>query len=329
MKCSDIKKLLSGYLDGDLGEMEKLLVSEHLGICANCSNELDLLKETVSLLKTREPVEPPPDFVVQVRKKIEPRRWWKEAVKIIFLPWHIKIPAEAIATIVIVCILYYIYQQPQQPSPVKPVEPEHIEEGVKEKELKEEAKVPVRELTRGAATQAPPPEKSMAEEDLDYIKTPSIERPAEKQGELVSRRRFEYEKEIEVRPTAMGERGIEGFEYKYDVADSYRITGGVEQAVPSLSEEADEIIPEQIELLLTLKKPKKDLLRIRKYISILNAKEIAESYDEAIREKNIIIQIKGKNYLKLAEKLIQMDAIEPQEVKEFSGEDIRVRLRIR
>lgn len=278
MKCSNIKKLLSGYLDGDLEEKESIIVSDHLKICANCSRELDLLKETISLIKIREPVTPPPDFVFQIRKKIEARRWWKEALKIIFYPWHIKIPAEAIATVVIVCALYLMYHEP----------------------------VPLKK-----------PEK-MVEKPLPITETTHAPE-------------LEFREEAKEAPSAKREKSLAVSMYRERAVDYYkgisRVYPQMEQGVKKTAERAERA--EYKELILTLKNPKKDILKIKKYILLLDAKETLESSDESAGERIINFQIKRKNYPKLTEKLIQMGAIKPQDIPSCEEEDITLKLKIR
>lgn len=339
MKCSYIKKLFSQYLEGDLGEKENTLISEHLKACNKCSKELDLLKETVSLLKTRESVQPPPDFVVQVRKKIEVRRWWKEAVRLIFIPWHIKIPVEAIATILITCLLYYIFQQQIPPVSVPKIEKKAI--------LTEE----IRDISR-----------EMKEDKLsvelqkvaDYGKAPSFEGKGQviEDTKLPPKAIQKSYKELPKKALQFKERRaapLKAAEYyrftkhkdEAEHWDSVALSRGVEDEVGQLTVEdgLPEITTQELrekevpllqeELHLALKRPKKDLLKIKTYLSLLNAENIKERVDEITGERVISFQIKEKDYLRLAEKLIQMEAIEPREVKETVGEEISVRLKIR
>lgn len=289
MKCFHIKKLLSQYLDGGLGEKENELVSGHLKICSKCSKELDLLNETVSLLKAKESIEPPQDFVVQVRKKIESRRWWKEAIKLIFIPWKIKIPVEAIATILTACLLFYVCRDQMPPTPVTVMREKSAEIEEAEKVIKKEV-APKTEEIKGVADKTKAPVRA-------EIAVPRDERVLSalkyKELELKTRERREYD-------------------YSLVVAEG-------EAQAPLVKEE----------LILTLKKPKKDLLRTKKYLDLLHAKDIEEGFDEIAGETIIDFQISRKDYLKLIRKLIQMEAIEPKEVKEIRSESVKVKLRIR
>lgn len=336
MKCSDIKNLLSGYLDGDLGEKENILVSEHLKICSNCSKELDLLKETVSLLKAREPVEPPADFVVQVRKKIEARRWWKEAIKIIFYPWHIKIPAEAIATVLIACLVYYIYHQEIQQMPIKLEKPIMTEEGIYE----------VGETQKALGEKAGEAQKQYVAEEEKEIKILKFDHYKEEAKKLYQRQReilktaktrekvVSYARSPEILDKDIGkkyeylQRTVPAVSKKiYELSD--RLVKSKEEQPITLGAEVELVKPEPIELSVTLINPKKDFLKIRKYISLLNGKITEEVFNEEKREQIIILHIDKNNYLVLIKKLIVIGDVEPLEIKKPTEEDIIVKLKIK
>ena len=52
MKCSEIRDLLSPYIDGQLSRKEMAEVREHLLLCPECNREYLLLKEMSELLGT-------------------------------------------------------------------------------------------------------------------------------------------------------------------------------------------------------------------------------------------------------------------------------------
>lgn len=60
MTCDEMKPLLMGYVDGELGEGDVERVREHLGACAACRRDLeafrDLVKETEPM-KLKEPTD--------------------------------------------------------------------------------------------------------------------------------------------------------------------------------------------------------------------------------------------------------------------------------
>ncbi len=52
MKCKDVEKLLSPYLEQDLNAEEKKTVEEHLAACQKCAPLLTLMQKTLTCLKT-------------------------------------------------------------------------------------------------------------------------------------------------------------------------------------------------------------------------------------------------------------------------------------
>ena len=60
MKCEEIKPLLMGFLDDEIGESERFEVKAHLEICSNCRQELNSfqkLEEVAGTMKFLEPSE--------------------------------------------------------------------------------------------------------------------------------------------------------------------------------------------------------------------------------------------------------------------------------
>ena len=70
MKCKKIRKKLVAYLDGELGEKQKLLIKRHLLECAECRKEVDLLSRTSCLLKNQPRIKSSLDFDVNLWRKI-------------------------------------------------------------------------------------------------------------------------------------------------------------------------------------------------------------------------------------------------------------------
>lgn len=112
MNCRDIQDLLPAFREDILSPEEKRRITSHLSSCPFCSRSLADLKKAADLLKDLEEVEPPPFFeqriMVQVqeealREKGFLRKW--------FLPIHIKIPLQAMATVLIAVLAVYLYQK--------------------------------------------------------------------------------------------------------------------------------------------------------------------------------------------------------------------------
>jgi anti-sigma factor RsiW len=70
MKCHRMEKRISAYLDGEIPEEEKKIISEHLEHCEKCQAEFTALSEVVDVLRTMEGMDVPPYFIVRLRGHI-------------------------------------------------------------------------------------------------------------------------------------------------------------------------------------------------------------------------------------------------------------------
>jgi anti-sigma factor RsiW len=129
MECSDIEKKLSAYIDHSISSEEKGLIDEHLKACQRCNESLGDLRKTLEHLQNLEEVEPPPwltrKVMTMVRSEAESRRG---ILQRLFYPLHIKLPVEALATILVAVTTIYVFRtiQPEvkhvkaPPAEVKP-----------------------------------------------------------------------------------------------------------------------------------------------------------------------------------------------------------------
>jgi anti-sigma factor (TIGR02949 family) len=74
MKCSKIRKKLSAYLDGEMPEHERSVISEHLQQCKECRAELTALSAVRDALNSIEGMEVPPYFMTRLRQHIKEQR---------------------------------------------------------------------------------------------------------------------------------------------------------------------------------------------------------------------------------------------------------------
>lgn len=116
MKCKDIQKRLSAYIEKAVSPQQKTAIDAHLKKCKGCRQDLADLKKTVAYVQQLEEVEPPrwlaQRVMAQVRKEAEAK---VGILKRLFYPIHIKLPLEAIALIFIAVGTLYIFKtmQPQ------------------------------------------------------------------------------------------------------------------------------------------------------------------------------------------------------------------------
>jgi hypothetical protein len=111
MKCKDIEKTLSAYLEGIVSSEEKEGVENHLSSCQMCRKAFDELKRTVALVKGLEQVEPPPWFTQKIISRVRAEEESKKNIfQRLFYPLHIKVPLEAFATVLIAVAAVYLFR---------------------------------------------------------------------------------------------------------------------------------------------------------------------------------------------------------------------------
>jgi len=95
MKCREVKRKLSAYMDGELDLHEKKMVETHLQSCAKCQHELKILKETWEEITNLPLPDPVPYFYTRLKVRMEEREKKKR------LNWveQVLIPASAVAVI--------------------------------------------------------------------------------------------------------------------------------------------------------------------------------------------------------------------------------------
>lgn len=71
MQCSEIREMLSSYIDHVLDPTDRAKVEEHIGSCGSCRQELADLKETVRLVSSLGEVLPPEGFREQLMNKLK------------------------------------------------------------------------------------------------------------------------------------------------------------------------------------------------------------------------------------------------------------------
>jgi hypothetical protein len=112
MTCQEIQNLLPGYWENLLSSEERSLIESHLSFCHLCRQSLVDLKDSEYLLNHLEEVEPPPFFEQRIMARVTEEAGKKRGLlRKFFFPIHIKIPIQAMATLLIVVLAVYLYQK--------------------------------------------------------------------------------------------------------------------------------------------------------------------------------------------------------------------------
>ncbi len=109
MNCQDIRELSSDYLDQRLTPPETSFIEEHLRTCSNCRQEIEVLRTTISLIGSLDPIETSADFLSQVHSKIERRDVVSRIKTWFFKPIKIKVPLEITALLLLGFLASHLY----------------------------------------------------------------------------------------------------------------------------------------------------------------------------------------------------------------------------
>ena len=111
MSCHDARESLSAFLDEALAPDERQRVAQHLEGCSECQRELARLEQTVALLHRLEPARAPVGFVDAVTAAARPRPWYRRVAAAVFLPFSVKLPAEATALVMVALLAVYVFER--------------------------------------------------------------------------------------------------------------------------------------------------------------------------------------------------------------------------
>jgi hypothetical protein len=70
MNCTEIKDMLSLYIDGELDEKEQKIIEEHIITCESCRKELEQYKKIIYMLQNLIEEEPPKGFCKRLHEKL-------------------------------------------------------------------------------------------------------------------------------------------------------------------------------------------------------------------------------------------------------------------
>ena len=180
MTCREIEEILPGYLDQGLSADEERRVAEHLETCPGCRNTLSELTRGVNLAKGLEDVEPPVWLKARIMEQVRAEAGRHPSLfRKLFFPLHIKIPLEALATLVVAIFAIYLYHV---------TGPELITPGAPKATVQESMPAPTVEATPADQAALPEPQRPplpMAKASVPARKSTSLNhlRPASKQSE--------------------------------------------------------------------------------------------------------------------------------------------------
>ncbi len=111
MRCSDIENRLPAYMEDLLSTEERKIITGHLASCPRCSRAFADLKKAQQLVRDLKEVEPPPFFEQRIMSRVREEAGRKRGIlRRLFYPLHIKVPIQALATLLVAVIAIHVYQ---------------------------------------------------------------------------------------------------------------------------------------------------------------------------------------------------------------------------
>ncbi len=109
--CQDFEKRLPAYQEGLISGTDIKDLEDHLRSCEPCRLALQDLNKTRNLLGRLQEVDPPPWFTRKVMARVREEAEGKRGLlRKLFYPLHIKIPLEAVASILVVVLAVYVFK---------------------------------------------------------------------------------------------------------------------------------------------------------------------------------------------------------------------------
>jgi hypothetical protein len=111
MECREIQEKFSAYLGDFLPSRERELVEEHLKSCGKCRESLADLRKTIGHVHDLEAIEPPAWLAGKVMARIQTEAEQKKGIiERLFYPLAVKLPIQAVATVLIVATAVYLFR---------------------------------------------------------------------------------------------------------------------------------------------------------------------------------------------------------------------------
>jgi hypothetical protein len=334
MECSEIRSLLSEYIDNALDPGRRKGVEDHLKRCKGCSDELASLRAVAESLDSLEPVKAPKDFLEGVHARIEQRSWFRRAISLLFVPAGIKIPLECagvLATAVLVILLMRgprrTVQFARAPSPSDFRKAEEAEKYAGEMPDEIETETARRQEIQTDEASRPAADSVPQGKDVETM-PPGIE---EDTGwEIVERG-----ERIELALVLKQDESEEGYTSRPDMApmEQKRSFGA---ARPSVIQDQPDLTVRQRPMAADRDKTHDNALHrgisgIMASIEKTNGRYVSTEYDEQTRQPSAVLaEVPSENYGALVEELTRigsLDAPSHPEQSTLSG-IIRVRIKL-
>jgi hypothetical protein len=153
--CQDFEKRLPAYQEGLISGQDQKDLEDHLRSCVPCRLAFQDLNATRNLLGRLQEVDPPPWFTRKVMARVREEAAGKRGLlRKLFYPLHIKIPLEAVASILVVVLAVYVFKatDPEMPLLTAPSEsvppiPKDFTYREKEKEISPVPAAPTAPIT--------------------------------------------------------------------------------------------------------------------------------------------------------------------------------------
>ncbi|HTZ40279.1 MAG TPA: DUF2275 domain-containing protein [Syntrophales bacterium] len=110
MTCKDVEILLAALAEGVLSDQENHAIESHLRSCASCRKALADLRKTGETVKGLGQVDPPPWLKTRVMARVREEAEQKGFLRKFFYPLHIKVPIQALATVLIAVVAWNVYK---------------------------------------------------------------------------------------------------------------------------------------------------------------------------------------------------------------------------
>ena len=98
MNCSQIRKKLSAFSDGEVSEEKKQLISEHLKSCELCRKELIALSHVSGALGIMDEVQVSPFFITRLKQRITEQEK-ERGIHLPFMEWIKRVAIPVAATV--------------------------------------------------------------------------------------------------------------------------------------------------------------------------------------------------------------------------------------